>query len=121
MASCRERNAGGLKNSVSAEFASPRRAGSVPQAMISEEMFMSGLPLSGIKILDLTRVLAGPPSSPMLADLAAEGTKIERAGGGDRARGLGAPYPGGPAGKGEKNKAVYLCANRQKKTVTVDP
>src|SRR3954449_6223530 len=120
MASCRERNVRRLKNSVSAEFASPRRAGSAPQPVISEEMFMSGLPLSGIKILDLTRVLAGPLSSQMLADLGAEVIKIERPGGGDDARAFGPPYLADPDGKENNNNSFYLCANRNKKSVTVD-
>src|SRR5256714_7095111 len=120
MASCRERNAQRLKNSVSAEFASPRRAGSAPQAVISEEMFMSDLPLSGIKILDLTRVLAGPLSAQMLADLGAEVIKVERPGTGDDARAFGPPYLVDPDGRENNNNSFYLCANRNKKSVTVN-
>src|SRR5438067_10658954 len=120
MASCRERNAQRLKNSVSAEFASPRRAGSAPQAVISEEMFMSDLPLSGIKILDLTRVLARPLSSQLLADVGVEVVKIGRPGGGDDARAFGPPYLVDPDGKENNNNSFYLCANRNKKSVTVD-
>jgi crotonobetainyl-CoA:carnitine CoA-transferase CaiB-like acyl-CoA transferase len=86
----------------------------------SEEMFMPALPLSGIKILDLTRVLAGPLSSQMLADLGAEVIKIERPGGGDDARAFGAPYLVDPEGKENNNNSFYLCANRNKKSVTVD-
>jgi crotonobetainyl-CoA:carnitine CoA-transferase CaiB-like acyl-CoA transferase len=83
-------------------------------------MFMSGLPLAGIKILDLTRVLAGPLSSQMLADLGAEVIKIERPGGGDDARAFGPPYLVDPEGKENNNNSFYLCANRNKKSVTVD-
>src|SRR6476469_5343527 len=83
-------------------------------------MFMSALPLSGIKILDLTRVLAGPLSSQMLADLGAEVIKIERPGGGDDARAFGPPYLVDPEGKQNNNNSFYLCANRNKKSVTVD-
>ena len=81
---------------------------------------MSDLPLSGIKILDLTRVLAGPLSSQMLADLGAEVIKIERPGGGDDARAFGPPYLVDPDGKENNNNSFYLCANRNKKSVTVD-
>ena len=81
---------------------------------------MSALPLSGIKILDLTRVLAGPLSAQMLADLGAEVIKIERPGGGDDARAFGPPYLVDPEGKANNNNSFYLCANRGKKSVTVD-
>ncbi|MBB4260987.1 CaiB/BaiF CoA-transferase family protein [Bradyrhizobium sp. CIR3A] len=81
---------------------------------------MSALPLSGIKILDLTRVLAGPLSAQMLGDLGAEVIKIERPGTGDEARAFGPPYLSDPEGKANNNNSFYLCANRNKKSVTVN-
>jgi crotonobetainyl-CoA:carnitine CoA-transferase CaiB-like acyl-CoA transferase len=81
---------------------------------------MSALPLSGIKILDLTRVLAGPLSAQMLADLGAEVIKIERPGTGDDARAFGPPYLVDPEGKENNNNSFYLCANRNKRSVTVN-
>jgi len=81
---------------------------------------MSALPLSGIKILDLTRVLAGPLSAQMLADLGADVIKIERPGTGDDARAFGQPYLVDPAGKENNNNSFYLCANRNKKSVAVN-
>ena len=81
---------------------------------------MSALPLSGIKIIDLTRVLAGPIASQMLADLGAEVIKIERLGGGDDARAFGPPYLVDPEGKQNNNNSFFLCANRGKKSVTLD-
>src|SRR5256885_9896806 len=81
---------------------------------------MSPLPLTGIKVLDLTRVLAGPLSSQMLADLGAEVIKIERPGGGDDARIFGPPYLSDPNGKANNNNSFYLCANRNKQSVAVD-
>jgi crotonobetainyl-CoA:carnitine CoA-transferase CaiB-like acyl-CoA transferase len=93
----------------------------VPEGLrVLEEMLMSPLPLSGIKILDLTRVLAGPLSAQMLADLGAEVIKIERPGGGDDARAFGPPYLVDPQGRENNNNSFYLCANRNKKSVTVN-
>src|ERR1700754_511961 len=81
---------------------------------------MSALPLSGIRILDLTRVLAGPLSAQMLGDLGAEVIKIERPGTGDDARAFGPPYLVDPEGQQNNNNSFYLCANRNKKSVTVN-
>src|ERR1700760_5181684 len=81
---------------------------------------MSALPLSGIKILDLTRVLAGPLSAQMLGDLGADVIKIERPGTGDDARAFGPPYLTDPEGKENNNNSFYLCANRNKRSVTVN-
>ena len=80
----------------------------------------STLPLSGIKIVDLTRVLAGPLSAQMLGDLGADVIKIERPGTGDDARAFGPPYLADPAGKENNNNSFYLCANRNKRSVTVN-
>jgi len=81
---------------------------------------MSALPLTGIKILDLTRVLAGPLSAQMLGDLGAEVIKVERPGTGDDARAFGPPYLTDPQGNANNNNSFYLCANRNKKSVTVN-
>jgi crotonobetainyl-CoA:carnitine CoA-transferase CaiB-like acyl-CoA transferase len=78
------------------------------------------LPLSGIKVLDLTRVLAGPVSAQMLGDLGAEVIKIERPDAGDDARANGPPYLVDPEGRENNNNSFYLCANRNKKSITVN-
>jgi crotonobetainyl-CoA:carnitine CoA-transferase CaiB-like acyl-CoA transferase len=80
---------------------------------------MSPLPLEKIRVLDLTRVLAGPLASQMLADFGAEIIKIERPGKGDDSRTYGPPYLTDPEGRPLDN-AFYLSANRGKKSVTVD-
>jgi len=77
-------------------------------------------PLSGYRVLDMSRVLAGPWAGQMLADLGAEVIKIERPGVGDDTRQWGPPYLQDAAGKDTSESAYYLSANRGKKSVTVD-
>jgi crotonobetainyl-CoA:carnitine CoA-transferase CaiB-like acyl-CoA transferase len=76
--------------------------------------------LSHIKVLDLSRVLAGPWAGQTLGDLGAEVIKIERPHVGDDTRIWGPPFLTGPDGKPSNNTGYYLCTNRNKKSVTVD-
>jgi glutaryl-CoA transferase len=76
--------------------------------------------LSHLKVLDLSRILAGPWASQLLADLGAEVIKIERPGGGDDTRGWGPPYLRTPEGEETPESAYFLCANRGKQSVCVD-
>jgi crotonobetainyl-CoA:carnitine CoA-transferase CaiB-like acyl-CoA transferase len=76
--------------------------------------------LSHITVLDLSRVLAGPWAGQVLADLGAEVIKIERPGAGDDTRSWGPPYLRDTEGNDSADAAYYLCANRNKKSVTVD-
>jgi crotonobetainyl-CoA:carnitine CoA-transferase CaiB-like acyl-CoA transferase len=69
--------------------------------------------LAGIRVLDLTRVLAGPYCTMFLGDLGAEVVKVEQPGVGDDTRGWGPPFAGGES-------AYFLCVNRNKKSLTVD-
>jgi len=75
-------------------------------------------PLSGLKVLDLSRVLAGPWSSQILGDLGAEVWKIERPGAGDDTRTWGPPFLQGS--EGVSDAAYFLCANRNKRSVAID-
>jgi crotonobetainyl-CoA:carnitine CoA-transferase CaiB-like acyl-CoA transferase len=77
-------------------------------------------PLSHIRVLDLTRVLAGPWASQSLADLGAEVIKIERPGTGDDTRDWGPPFLKDKAGKETHESAYFLSVNRGKKSVTLD-
>lgn len=80
---------------------------------------MSGA-LSHIRVLDLSRVLAGPWASQTLADMGAEVIKIERPGSGDDTRGWGPPYLKDSAGTDTSEAAYYLAANRGKHSVTLN-
>ncbi|WP_137788345.1 CaiB/BaiF CoA-transferase family protein [Sphingomonas sp. 3P27F8] len=80
---------------------------------------MSGA-LSHIRVLDLSRVLAGPWASQTLADMGAEVIKIERPGSGDDTRGWGPPYLKDLAGNDTREAAYYLAANRGKQSVTLN-
>jgi crotonobetainyl-CoA:carnitine CoA-transferase CaiB-like acyl-CoA transferase len=75
--------------------------------------------LAGIRVLDLTRILAGPTCTQLLGDLGADVIKIERPGAGDDTRKWGPPYVQGPDGPTAES-AYYLCANRNKRSVAVD-
>ena len=81
---------------------------------------MSALPLTGIKIIDLTRVLAGPLSAQMLGDLGADVIKIERPGQGDDTRKWGPPFVKDTAGNDTSESAYYLAVNRNKRSITLD-
>ncbi len=77
-------------------------------------------PLSHIRVLDLTRILAGPWATQNLADLGAEVIKIERPGSGDDTRAWGPPYLKDRHGEDSAESAYYLSVNRGKKSVTLD-
>ena len=75
--------------------------------------------LDGVRVLDLSRVLAGPWATQMLADLGAEVIKIERPGVGDDTRAWGPPFTTSTDGS-QGDAAYFLCANRGKKSVELD-
>ncbi len=77
--------------------------------------------LAGIRVLDLSRVLAGPWSTQILADLGADVVKVEAPGRGDDTRAWGPPFLKGPDGEDEiGTSAYYLAANRNKRSIAVD-
>ncbi|HTI02298.1 MAG TPA: CaiB/BaiF CoA-transferase family protein [Acidisoma sp.] len=76
--------------------------------------------LSHIRVLDLSRVLAGPWASQLLGDLGADVIKIERPVTGDDTRAWGPPFLKDPQGRDTRDAAYFLCANRNKQSVTVD-
>lgn len=80
---------------------------------------MSG-PLVGVKVLELAQIMAGPTCGMMLADLGADVIKVERPGAGDDTRHWGPPYVRDADGADTTESAYYLCANRNKRSVTID-
>ncbi len=76
--------------------------------------------LEGIRVLDLSRILAGPWATQVLADFGADVIKIERPGAGDDTRGWGPPFLKDADGHDTTESAYYLCANRGKRSVAVD-
>lgn len=77
-------------------------------------------PLSGIKVLDLTRILAGPWATQVLADFGADVWKIEQPSMGDDTRHWGPPFLKDAGGEQTQESAYYLSANRGKNSVTID-
>ncbi|MEP6201428.1 MAG: CoA transferase, partial [Marinomonas sp.] len=85
-----------------------------PSVIVSSPMSYEMLPLAGIKVLDLSRILAGPWATQLLADYGAEVIKIERPGNGGDTRSWGPPF-------GADGEAAYFhCANRNKRSVAID-
>ena len=79
------------------------------------------LPLSGLRVLDLSRILAGPSCTQILGDLGADVIKIERPGAGDDTRGWGPPFlPAGVDNAAHGDSAYFLSTNRNKRSLTVD-
>lgn len=76
--------------------------------------------LAGLRVLDLSRILAGPWAAQTLADLGAEVIKVERPGSGDDTRAWGAPWLKDAQGCDTSESAYFLCANRNKKSLTAD-
>jgi crotonobetainyl-CoA:carnitine CoA-transferase CaiB-like acyl-CoA transferase len=76
--------------------------------------------LAHLRVLDLTRVLAGPWCTQLLADLGADVIKVERPGSGDDTRAWGPPYLKDAGGQETSEAAYYLAANRNKRSITVD-
>ena len=76
--------------------------------------------LAGIRVLDLSRILAGPSATQLLGDLGADVVKIERPGEGDDTRRWGPPYIKDSKGQPTSESAYYLSANRNKRSITLD-
>jgi formyl-CoA transferase len=81
---------------------------------------MKSKPLQGLRVLDLSRILAGPWCTQLLADMGAEVIKIERPGAGDDTRSWGPPYLKDAEGRDTSEAAYYLSCNRGKQSVCID-
>jgi crotonobetainyl-CoA:carnitine CoA-transferase CaiB-like acyl-CoA transferase len=77
-------------------------------------------PLAGLRVLDFSRILAGPSCTQLLGDMGADIIKVERPGAGDDTRSWGPPYVTGEGGMATGESAYYLCANRNKRSVAMD-
>jgi len=77
-------------------------------------------PLEHIRVLDLSRILAGPWAGQILADLGADVIKVERPGAGDETRAWGPPFLTGKDGRATGDAGYFLCANRGKRSVALD-
>lgn len=76
--------------------------------------------LQGVRVLDLSRILAAPFAAQMLGDLGADVIKVERPGAGDDSRSYGPPFLAGADGNPTEDAAFYLSCNRNKRSIAVD-
>jgi crotonobetainyl-CoA:carnitine CoA-transferase CaiB-like acyl-CoA transferase len=88
-----------------------------PPGFSQAEAGTSPQPLAGVRVLDLSRVLAGPWAGQILADYGADVIKVERPGAGDDTRSWGPPWWGSAD---DKTSAYFICANRGKRSVALD-
>ena len=77
-------------------------------------------PLKDIRVLDISRALAGPYCTMMLGDLGAEVIKVEAPGSGDESRSWGPPFVGKPYGPYPGESAYFIAVNRNKLSITVN-
>ena len=77
-------------------------------------------PLSHIRVLDLSRIMAGPWAGQILADLGADVVKVERPGAGDDTRGWGPPFLKDKAGRDTPDAGYFLAVNRGKRSIAID-
>jgi crotonobetainyl-CoA:carnitine CoA-transferase CaiB-like acyl-CoA transferase len=89
-------------------------------AHFKDTMTTSPTALRGLKVLDLSRVLAGPWASQLLGDLGADVVKVERPGAGDDTRSWGPPWVKDADGADSRQAAYFQCANRNKRSIAVD-
>ena len=90
-------------------------------SVVSEtETKMASGPLSGLRILDLSRILAGPTCTQLMGDYGADVIKIEKPGTGDDTRSWGPPFLGDDTGTTSGESAYYLSSNRNKRSLAVD-
>jgi len=81
---------------------------------------MMPMSLQGVRVLDLTRILAGPSATQLLGDLGADVVKVEKPEEGDDTRTWGPPFVPGRDGQPTSESAYYLCANRNKRSIEID-
>ena len=83
-------------------------------------MLTTDAPLSGVRVLDLSRILAAPLTAQLLGDLGADVIKVERPGTGDDSRSYGPPFLHDADGNPTTEAGFYLSANRNKRSITID-
>ena len=81
---------------------------------------MMPMSLQGVRVLDLTRILAGPSATQLLGDLGADVVKVEKPAEGDDTRTWGPPFVPGKDGQPTTESAYYLCANLNRSFIAID-
>ena len=77
-------------------------------------------PLAGIKVLDMSRILAGPTCTQLLGDYGADIIKVEKPGNGDDTRNWGPPFMKNEDGQETKESGYFLASNRNKRSLSLD-